>query len=243
MATIDDVINEISVTREQALDWIYAHADQPEIIFQVALENGITTSMLSDLTDFSYNQIRDYFSASLFDVSFLDEVGILFNSDLGSLARLVEFNDHSDILSTNSLRDVVKVSFENEPFSYDAFFESVFDYQESDGIYSPDELGVAHLGNITAIEENIESIFYGTLINIFQQFDEDEYQQILESPDNKTLLFEALTDTPATPLWSDTELATQVTIYAVDLINAFWDDIFIVGILDHSFLGEAVADF
>jgi hypothetical protein len=243
MATIDDVIKEISATREQTLDWIYTRIDQPETIFLTALENGITTSMLSDLTGFSNNQISDYFAALGFDTSLLDEVGILFNSELGSLAHLVEFNDHSGILSTNSLRDVLKVSFEDEPFSYDAFFESVFDYQKNDGIYSPDELGVAHLGNITASEENIESIFYGTLINIFQQFDEDEYQQILESPDNKTLLFEALTDTPTTPLWSDTELATQVTIYAVDLINAFWDDIAIVGILDHSFLGEAVADF
>ncbi|MBX3640415.1 MAG: hypothetical protein KF888_07870 [Nitrosomonas sp.] len=243
MATIDDVIKEISVTRQQALDWIYAHIDQPKTIFQVAFENGITTSMLSDLTGFSNDLINDYFAIQGFDTGLLEEVGILFNSELGSLAHLVEFNDNGGALSTASLRDTVKVSFEDEPATYDAFFESVFDYQESDGIYSSDELGVAHLGNITASDENIESIFYGTLINIFQQFDAAEYQQIIESPGNQALLFEALSDTPAAPLWSDVELAKQVASYATDLINEFWDDITPVGILDHSFLGEAMADF
>lgn len=188
MATIDDVLNEIPATRPQALDWIYAHADQPETIFELAFGNGITTSMLSDLTGFSNNQISAYFATKGLDVGLLEEVGILFNSELGSLDHLVEFNDHGGALSTVSLRDTVKVSFEDDSTSYDGFFESLFDYQESDGIYSPDELGVKNLGNITASEENIESIFYGTLINIFQQFDAAEYQQIIESPGNQALL-------------------------------------------------------
>ena len=243
MATIDDVLKEIPATRQQALDWIYAHVNQSEIIFQVAFENGITTSMLGDLTGFSNSQISNYFAVHGFDSSLLDEVGILLNSNLGSLTHLVDFNDHNGILSTTSLSDVVKVSFEDESLSYDAFFESIFDYQENDGIYSPDELGVAHLGNITASDENIESIFFGTLINIFQQFDATEYQQIMESPGNQALLFEALSDAPAVTLWSEAELAEQVSSYAADLINEFWDDIALVGILDHSFLGEAAADF
>lgn len=49
-----------------------------------------------------------------------------------------------------------------------------------------------------------------------------------------------MNDTPTAPLWTDVELASQVTSYAVELIDEYWNDFTLIGILDNSFLGEAV---
>ena len=251
MSTTEQVLTAIGVTREQARDFIFSHTEQSSVIYDAALKYGITTPMLNEITGFSSNVISEYFASFGLDTDLLNDVSILVNSDLGSLAHLVEFNNHNGVLSTASLRAEVKYLFEDAPSSYDEFFEPVFKYQqEADGIYTPDELGVTHLGTIPATDDNIQSLFFGTLINSYMALDEIELQQLTEftiSESNqstyKALLFDALSDTPATSSWSDNILAEQVVSYAADLIDEYWNDVDVVGILALSFPGLAVAEF
>ena len=79
--------------------------------------------------------------------------------------------------------------------------------------------------------------------------DETELQHLTKFPVNEShldayqaLLFDALYDTPAVPIWFDNILVKQVVSCAANLIDDFWNDITVVGILDHSFTGLAVAE-
>lgn len=55
-------LTSLGVTVQQARDFIFQHANEPEIIFNAALENNITTLMLSDIVGFSVSDISKYFS-------------------------------------------------------------------------------------------------------------------------------------------------------------------------------------
>lgn len=249
MATATEALDFYGFTIQQANDFIHANVDQPATIFDAAFQHGITIQMLSEITGYQSNDINGYFATSNLDTKLLD-VQILVNSDLGSLAHLVNFNDHSGVLSTASLRDQVKLSLQNSNI-YDGFFGPVIEYQDADNVYTPDELGVSHLGNlgnISATNENIESIFYGTLLNIYSALDDEELAQITNFPEDKSFadyqafLFDALSDIPSS-VNTDNELAKTVATEAAFLIESYVNsDVFIVGILDHSLLGIAVAE-
>ncbi|MCW5617656.1 MAG: hypothetical protein KIS65_00290 [Nitrosomonas sp.] len=105
------------------------------------------------------------------------------------------------------------------------------------------------MNNIPATSESIESLFYGSLINMFLRFDQIELNQIVFFPvaerrgsdDFQAYVFEALSDIPLTVPRPDDELAGLVVREAAILIWNFIEDSTIVGVLDQSFLGLAVA--
>jgi len=249
MATGLEVLKYYGITREQAMDFIMANVNNPEVIYDVASSYGITTQHLSDITHYSANAINNYFESSGLSTELLNEVKLLFNSNLGDLAYLVNFNSHTGSLSTASLREQVKASFSDDPSDYDAFFESIWGYEEADGLYTPDETGISHLGNIQATPESLESIFFGTLINIVNSLDIGELEQIGNFPftednlnDFYALVSGSLSDMPATP-YPDSFLEENVVNDAVTLIEDYWGpDSLVIGILDDSpFLGLVIA--
>lgn len=138
----------------------------------------------------------------------------------------------------------------DDPSQYDSFFESIFGYEEADGLYTPDETGVSHLGNIKATPERLESIFFGTLINILNSLDLEEMEQIGNFPpfnsdnldDFVALVSDSLSDMPTTshPV---SYLEDNVVKNAVILIEDYWEpSSLVIGILDESpFLGLAIA--
>jgi hypothetical protein len=166
----------------------------------------------------------------------------LFNSDIGDFANFVGFNVRGEVLSNTSLGNQVKLQV--DPVEYSAFNESVFDYQEVDGIYTSDELGITHLANVPATVESIESLVYGTLINIYSALDETELSQLksfshTESNVNeyRSILTEVLSD-PANR--SDQDLANLVVNETAALIDEYWNgDVQVIGNLDLSLLGLA----
>ncbi len=249
MATGQEVLKFYGITVEQAIDFIMANVNNPEVIYNGASELGITTQHLSDITGYPTGAIKNYFESAGLNAKSLDEVKLLFNSDLGSLDYLVNFNNHTGSLSTISLSEQVKASLD-DPADYDALFESIYGYEEADGLYTPDETGISHLGNINATPESLESIFFGTLINIIKSLDIDELKQISSFPsitkdnldDFIALVSDSLSDMPATP-YSDSFLEAIVVNDAVSLIEDYWSsDPQVVGILDDSpFLGLAIA--
>lgn len=241
MATGQEVLSYYEVTVEEANAFILANIDQPWVIFNTAIEFGITIQHLSDITGFSTDIIRDYFSASELDSRMLDETKILFSTELGSLASLVEFNHRSGMLSTDSLADQVKAKVDSS--DYDDFLEPVFAYQQADGIYTADELGVSHLGDIPATDESIESLMYGTLINLYSALDDAELIELWGFSDNdsnsdeyRLLLASALSD-PANR--GDQELADLIANETAILIDEYWyGEVDVIGIFDLSLVGN-----
>lgn len=242
-------IGPMGVTLVEANNFISSHLDQPIEIFEKSIEVGVTTSMLSEITGYSTNEISGYFLASGKDTKELDNVRSLINYDLGSFAHFVDFDNDAGILSTASLQTIVKPTF--DPLDYDAFFTPVWSSQVVDHALTSDELGVAHLGNVPhpgdvfEKNDNLESIFYGTLLNIFKALDQTELDQITNFTHTDTnekefqaMLVDTLSDSPSPSPWTDTELAGHVASYAVDIMNGYFDDYSIVGILDLSYLGK-----
>lgn len=241
MATGQEVLAHYQVTVEQANEYILANIEQPEVIFEAAEDFGITTQHLSDITGYSTAIISEYFLSYGFDSRGLDKTKILFNSELSDLASLVRFNDRSGALSTASLADRVKPNV--IPEDYSEFFGPVFGYQIDDGLYTSDELGVSHMGNnVPATNESIESLFYGTLINLYTALDDTELSELKGFAHNgsnvdeyRSLLSDALND-PANR--SDQELADLIVSDTATLIDEFWyGDVIVNGIHDLSLLG------
>ena len=241
----EEHLAKLGVTVQQAQDFIIANVGLPEVIFAEAFNGGVTNSMLSEITNISTDIIGNYFTNANLDKNGLDQTSLLINSDLGAFESLVDFNNNSDILSTASLANDVQPLL-IDPSLYDFVFGPVYVFQTSDGIYDSEELGVSHLGNVDATNESIESLFYGSLLNIFSAIDETELSQINAfsedgNPDDlQALLIDSLSDTSTPTAWTNEELKNHVTQEAVNIMNEYLvTDV--IGVLDLSFLGLAVA--
>ena len=236
---------KFGVTIQQANDFILMNVEQPNVIYDIARDKAVTISMLSEITSFHEDVIREYFASSDLDAKLLDDTSILINSDLGALEGLVAFNDNTGILSTISLKEEVQLRLDS-PFVYEFVFVPPQEWEKlmsEDDIYDAEELGVTHLSNVPATSESIESLFYGTLLNIYSTLDEVELDRLNEARDSGTLhesqelLNEALADSSSPVVWADEILAELVIVEAANIVNNFFDDVSIVGVLDQSFLG------
>lgn len=245
--TAEEHLAKLEITMQQASDFIDANINQPDLIFSTARQFGVTTNMLSEIADFTVSDIDEYFASNGHDSIELSYTSILINSDLGAMEALVNFNTNPGILSNAALSDAVGPLL-NEPLTLPFTFMSIYGFAPNDEIYDAEELGVGHLVDVSATDGNVESLFYGTLINIFTALDETELSQINVFPkDNnpegfQALLVETLSESPSPVAWTDAELANLVTEEAVEIINKFWSgESELVGVLDHSLLGLATA--
>jgi len=242
MATGQEVLDFYNFTVDQALQFIEANINQPQTIFNIANESGITIQHLTDITGYSANIINNYFSSAGLNPTKIDEVKLLFNSSLMDLESLVSFNSHSGVLSNVELGDRVKAIA--NPFEYRYFFESSsrHGYEQIDGVLTPDELGVSHLSNVPATTDSMESIIYGSLINLYSQLDEIELRELKEfsiDENNKdqyrSILIESLKDSAN---YRDNVLADLVVSETSSIIEEYWNTD-TVGVLDHTILGLA----
>jgi len=220
---------KFGITVQQAKDFINSNIRNPGDIFQAARDYGVTTEMLSELSGYSVEDVRGYFENSIGKNSKnLDYTNILINTALGSLESLISTNQNAGVLSNETLRKSVLSKIE-DPADYADFFTFVKSYQDDDGVYDSDELGVSSLGNIPATDKSLESVFYGSLINIFSRLDDAELNQIKVFPDKESgeyqlLLVDAL-NSPATVLRNDADLANLVVDEAVYTISNFWQGV------------------
>lgn len=231
------------VSIQQAADFITINIDQPEVIFAAARESGVTNAMLNEITNFPTEVITEYFTFNDLDPRELDNTSILFNSDPDSLENLVNFNNNIEVLSNSSLSEQVQslLSFDG---IYPLFLGPIYTLQSDDKIYDTEELGVGHLNNVPATEESVESLFYGSLINLFSALDESELAQINEFSNKKenteefrALLFEVLNDTPEPDVRTDDKMFELVTNEAASIINNHFNgDFKLIGVLDNVFL-------
>ncbi|PSJ16085.1 hypothetical protein [Nitrosomonas supralitoralis] len=241
MATGQEVLEYYGIPVDLAIDFINENIDQPEIIFNLANDAGITIKHLSDITGYSTDSISDYFSSSGLNSKSLNEVKLILNSSLGDLESLVKYNDHNGVLSTASLNEIVEAR--TSAVDYEYYFTPFWlGYELADNVLTSDELGVSNLGDLPANTESIEYVIFGTLINLYSYLDETEISQLKQFSHNesnrneyRSLLIEDLKDSAN---YTDQALADLVVNETVTLIEEFWD-VDTVGVLDHSLLGLA----
>jgi len=190
------------VSVEQANDFILSHVTEPQVIFDAASQLGIPTSMLSEITDYSTDVISDYFQEAGLDSSELDQGSLAGKRELITKSAalffddFIVFNDNTGDLSTDSLREgVIAKTNANDYF---AFFNPENFKGAEDGVFTPEELSIEHLGDIPATTENLESLYYGSFISLFRTIDEDEFWEffelILSNPDILEEDFEPTSD-------------------------------------------------
>lgn len=92
---------------------------------------------------------------------------------LDNFAPVLDLNDRTGDLSNAALRAKVLVN-PALTANYWALFNPARFQGSSDGVFTPEELGVGHLGNVAATAENIESLFFGTYFDIVQNLDQAE---------------------------------------------------------------------
>jgi hypothetical protein len=238
----EEHLAKLGVTVQQVQDFISANVDQPSFVFFELFNAGVTRPMISEITNISTTGIDEYFEAAGLESEKLDRTSMLTNHDLGPLEKLVDFNHNTGVLSNAALRDVVRSSVDSAN-RYDDSFKYVIGIEDADGIYDAEELGVGHLIDVPATSDSVESLFYGSLINMFRAIDETELEQINAFPDDgntedfQVLLVDALSETPDNVFWTEGQLAELVSTTAIKGINCMWNSssaeaIDVVGVLD-----------
>lgn len=248
--TVEAHLAKFGVTVQQAKDFINSNIQSPGNIFQAARDYGVTTEMLSKLSGYSVDIVREYLEITGKNSRNLDYTHIMINSDLGSLEFLIAINERNIFLSNTSLKESVLSKLGNS-FDYEEFIKPTKPYQASDGIYDAEELGTCGSStSIPATTESLESLFYGSLINMFSRLDDTELNQIIEFPDKESDQYRSLLiadlNSPSTTSRSDADLANLVVNEATNTINNFWEGVdpdthivdYRTGLLDFGLLGN-----
>jgi len=247
----EEHLAKLDITVQQANDFIVENIDKPTVLYDAAQNNAVTLDMLSEFTSFQSNEISEYFTTAMLDPEKLCNVSKLINSELGTLESIVDFNNNTGILSTYSLKEqVLPLLLLNDSAAFEAFFKLPVEwlFMAKDDLYDAAELNVTHLNNVPATTESIESLFFGTLLNIYSSLDQVELNQLNDARDNgnlnesQALLVNALADSPTPIAWTEETLAELVIFEAADLANNFLEDLLSqnlenIGVLDKSFLG------
>jgi hypothetical protein len=77
--TTPDYLAQYGITMQQAHDFVFANLDAPDRILSVALQYGVTTTMLGDIAGgYSATDVRAFFSAHGLDASPLDGGVVVF---------------------------------------------------------------------------------------------------------------------------------------------------------------------
>ncbi|HSH92275.1 MAG TPA: hypothetical protein VK996_19975 [Ramlibacter sp.] len=218
--TTAEYLAQFGVTMDQAYDFIVAHRDEPAFIFEVAHQSGITNEMLGDIVGYSAADVRGYFNANGLDASQLDpalELAHLFPDDMGELAGLVALDPYqSGELSVAALRGRV-IAATNSADYFETFDPANF-YGAEDGFFTPDELGVSHLGTLPATTETLESLFYGTIIATLKSVDYGEAIQVAAFIGSNEAALEA-GDEAATDEFID----LLVSVFSDPAASDFWN--------------------
>ena len=248
--TAAELLAQYGVTVEEAREWIMAHIDSPETIYSTAQSFGVTSEHLAELVDpyfpgVTAGEVEAWFSSQGFDGSALEsyvaELQSLVSEDMADLVgAIIHLNDETGDLSTASLRaDVVALTGQSD---YDTFFDvTIYDGYE-DGWFSASEIGILGLESFEATDENLESLYYGTLIHAFKAIDQQEIieltaalenldedfvsdpQELAEYFDLLVGMFEDEAETPIMPDDVIRETIVSATAVAVGVVNT--DDTF-----------------
>lgn len=236
--TAAELLAKYAISVDDARDWIMAHLDSPHTIFNTAREFGISSDMLAELVapvvpGATADMVESFFSSYGLDGSLLrvpDSVPTppgreILPSDMAALTKLVTFNTYGGVLATEALRAAV-ITSPVTPEQYDAAFSPASYTGSEDGVMTGAELGISGFPSFAATSANLESLYYGTVINAFKAIDMSEIMEInnfvtahaadLEhgSADTMTayiqLMVSVFEDPAAVPILNDALLANAI---------------------------------
>jgi len=234
------------ITKEEANDFILSHVDTPQTIFEAASLLGMPTTMLSEVTGFSEELVSGYFTASGLDTTILDNGSfagkreILSADAAAMLGDYISLNHHEGVLSNSALRE--KIAASSFAGDYDAYFNPDNFKGAEDGVFTPEELGFSHLGNLPATRETIESLVYGTAIRFLQAMDSEEHADLSDTlgsdPDAFDTYFlssevissltDIISDEAVEPVYTDSDIAAFIDeviteeIFYIDIDTGFF---------------------
>ncbi|WP_157670349.1 hypothetical protein [Chitinibacter sp. GC72] len=186
------LLNQYQVTMDQAKDWIMSHLYDPALVFNTARSIGLTSNMLAEIVapvvpGVTAQQVEDFFTAqglagfqlrgSIVDTTPPADSREFLPEDMAALSSLVTMNTHSGVLSTEALRKAALDNLSNDA-NYYALFNPASYQGAADQYFSGAELGIAGHAGFAATTANLESVYYGTVINTIQAIDYSEIQAI-----------------------------------------------------------------
>lgn len=176
--TTSTYLASLGVTMQQARDFVLTHyRDHPQLVLDTARQYGITNEMLGEIADgYSAQQVREFFAFHGMNAQMLDPEPLL-TEDVLHFSSVVGLNPFdSGVLATASLREQVMAQTGSQ--AYLAAFDPNRYEGGLDGVFTTSELGIAALGDLAATSENLQSLFYGTIIRVAYAIDAIEAQQL-----------------------------------------------------------------
>ena len=236
---------QYGVTLTQAHDFIKANLGSPATIYQVAKQFGVDSQKLADIMSIDFPGLSAATVEAFFQGNGLQGSALhnpvsnnastepLLSSNLSALSNLVSFNKNTGELSNDAIR--AKVSAATGADTYQYTFAAFNFKGAEDGTFSATDLGVNNLTSFPATWQNMESLFYGTVITMMQSIDKTELQtvktfyktnQAALDKDDATALAQLRTlvtnmlETPATdPVYPSATLAQDVATQTVEVVK------------------------
>jgi hypothetical protein len=175
--TTSQHLKSLGVTMEQCRSFISANMDQPIQIYNAAKQYKIDSQMLAEIVQEQFPgvnaaQVEAFFNQHGLKGNDLNAANLkptpVVQSWQGDspIKSLFTLNNNVGILSNESMRAAVvnKVGLEK----YMNTFSPQYIPGADDGVLSVADLGFPQIGNIKATWQNIESLYYGTMIKMLR---------------------------------------------------------------------------
>lgn len=170
-------LSNLGVTMEQCRSFISANLDKPANIFNVAKQYNIDSQMLADIVQDQFPgvnaaQVEAFFSQHGLNGKDLNAANLnptpIVQSWQGDspINTLFALNHNVGVLSNEAMRAAVvnKVGLEQ----YMNTFSIQYIPGSADGVLSTADLGFSQIGDMAATWQNIESLYYGTMIKMLR---------------------------------------------------------------------------
>jgi hypothetical protein len=195
--TSDFIAAHFNVSMADARDFVMAHVSDPASIYNLAVQNHVTSDMLAEITGYTSTDVENFFTANHMDATALRAAptpapGLQLLSLEGTTIpdSIVKLDTYPGVLSTESLHAAIVA--QTGQAAYDMAFSAAPYDANHDGQLSASELGTTALGaSLPATEATIESIFFGTVVNALKSFDQTELTDLWAFADSHTAALEA----------------------------------------------------
>lgn len=177
-------LNSLGISMTQARAFVLSNLGNPAAIYNAAKQHKIDSQMLAEIVDPIYpkitaEQIEDFFTGKGLNgkglnTAVLNPAAPVKSWQGGSpIADLMTFNDNSGNLSNESLRNAVVAKVGED--KYLSAFNPRIVPGSADGMLSTADLGFSQLGDIEATWQNMESLYYGSMIKTLRAISVSEY--------------------------------------------------------------------
>ena len=257
-------LGKYGLSVDVAREWIVAHLNAPKAIYDVALAGGLSNDMIAEILaplapGLNGTAVESFFTRHGFAGSALNDdspandsgKATLLSDDMASLTGFVGMNAHEGALSTESLRQATQAQLNNANL-YNELFSPDNYIGAEDGLFTAAEIGVPGLATFAATSANLESLYYGTLINVLKSVDTNEVHQLYDfitanqaaleagsetaAEQLSCLMLSAFEDPADAPAFSDDLIAAAIrqgTAVAVQIVGGSDDSSLFGNAFDH----------